>query len=63
MRIPVSQTLTLHPPGPGGFTCPGGQTLVPADVTSTNVSLTDTTNNVAATIPGTFSTVFVTFCK
>lgn len=59
----ISQTLTLHPPGPGDFTCPGGQTLVLADVTYTNVSLTDTTNNVAATIPGTFGKVFVTFRK
>ncbi|MEU2631579.1 MULTISPECIES: hypothetical protein [Kitasatospora] len=59
----VSQTLTLHPPGPGGFTCPGGQTLVLADVTYTNVSLGDTTNGVAAAIPGTFSKVFVTFRK
>ncbi|WP_431676699.1 hypothetical protein [Kitasatospora sp. KL5] len=57
----ISQTLTLHPPGPGDFTCPGNQTLVLADVTYTNVSINDTTNTVSAAIPGTFTKVFFTF--
>lgn len=52
-----------HPPGPGDFTCPGGQTLVPADVTHTGVSLGDTTDGVAAAIPCTFSKVFAAFRK
>jgi len=55
----ISQSLTLNPPGPGDFTCPPGQRRVLADVSYTNVAITDTTNNVTESIPGTFSRVFL----
>lgn len=51
----ISASLTVSPPSAGSFSCPGGQTLRVASVTYINVSLTDTTNNVSADIPGTFS--------
>jgi hypothetical protein len=47
------------PPGPGSFACPGGQTLVLADVSYTAV-LTDT-NGVSKDLAA--SAVFVTFRK
>lgn len=43
----VTASLTANPPGPGSFSCPPGQTLKIADVTYTNITLTDTTNNVS----------------
>jgi hypothetical protein len=52
----VTASLTLMPPGPGGFTCPNGQSREIAQVTYTNVSITDTTNGVTESIPGTFAT-------
>ncbi len=57
----VNSSLTVAPPGPGAFSCPSGQSLVLASVSYTNVSLTDTTNNVSAAIPGTFSKTFFSF--
>ena len=50
----VTASLTVQPVGPGSFTCPPGQSLEIAQVTYTNVVLTDTTNNVTATLGGTF---------
>jgi hypothetical protein len=44
---------------PNGFTCVPGQSVVLADVSYTNVVITDTTNNVSYNIPGTFKLVFV----
>jgi hypothetical protein len=44
----ISQSLTLMPPDQGAFSCPAGQTLYLQSVTYTNVSLTDTTNVIAA---------------
>jgi hypothetical protein len=52
----VTASLTLSPPSSGSFTCPKGQSLEIAQVTYTNVSITDTTNNVSEPIPGTFDT-------
>jgi hypothetical protein len=52
----ISQTLTISPPGPGSFSCPSGQSLELAQVSYTNVSITDTTNDVTESIPGTFTT-------
>jgi hypothetical protein len=52
----VTASLTLSPPGPGGFTCPSGQSREIAQVTYTNVAITDTTNNVTEPIAGTFDT-------
>ncbi len=52
----VTASLTLSPPGPGGFSCPPGQSLEIAVVTYTNVSITDTTNGITEPVEGTFST-------
>jgi hypothetical protein len=52
----VTASLTLNPPGPGGFSCPPGQSLEIAIVTYTNVAITDTTNGITEPIEGTFST-------
>jgi hypothetical protein len=52
----VTASLTLTPPGPGNFSCPPGQSRQIAQVTYTNVAITDTTNNVTEPIPGTFDT-------
>jgi hypothetical protein len=40
-------TVSVPPPGPGDFTCPGNQTLTLVQVTYTNATLTDVTNGVA----------------
>jgi hypothetical protein len=55
----ISQTLTLHPPSAGDFSCPNGQKLVLAFVSYNNVAITDTTNDVTEPIAGTFSRCFV----
>jgi len=47
----VRGSVSAGPPGPGTFSCPGGQRLVLADVTYTNVVLTDTTNGVSTSAP------------
>lgn len=52
----VTASLTVQPPGPGSFSCPSGQRLETAQVTYTNVVITDTTNNVSEPVPGTFDT-------
>jgi hypothetical protein len=52
----VTASLTLNPPGAGGFSCPPGQDLEVAQVIYTNVQISDTTNNVTEPIPGTFDT-------
>jgi hypothetical protein len=50
----VTASLTLNPPGTGGFACPPGQSLEIAQVSYLNVTITDTTNNVSKSI-GDFS--------
>jgi hypothetical protein len=52
----VTASLTLNAPSAGDFTCPPGQTLRLAEVTYTNVTLTDTTNDVTIEVEGTFTT-------
>lgn len=53
----INQSLTLTPPAPPStFSCPKGQKQETAEVTYTNVTITDTTNNITEPIPGTFST-------
>ena len=52
----VSASLTITPPSAGSFSCPSGQSLELAQVSYTNVSITDTTNGVTQSIPGTFTT-------
>jgi hypothetical protein len=51
----VTASLTLSPP-PSDITCPPGQSLEVAEVLYTNVSITDTTNEIPEDIPGTFDT-------
>ena len=49
----INEDLTIEPP-PSDISCPPGQSLQLAQVTYTNVAITDTTNNVSESIPGTF---------
>jgi hypothetical protein len=51
----VTASLTLNPP-PSDISCPSGQSLQTALVTYTNVEITDTTNGITESIPGTFDT-------
>jgi hypothetical protein len=44
----VKASLSVGPLGAGSFACPSGQTLVLARVSYSNITLTDTTNNVVA---------------
>jgi hypothetical protein len=46
----VTESLTAGPPGPGSFSCPPGQSREIAQVSYTNIVLTDTRNNVAITV-------------
>jgi hypothetical protein len=60
----ISQTLSFTPPDPNTvLSCPGNQVAVLADITYTNLTLTDSTNNVAATLSATSlgPAVFFTF--
>jgi hypothetical protein len=50
----VTASLTVQPP-PSNISCPNGQRLELAPASYTNVTLTDTTNNIIAPIPGTFA--------
>lgn len=52
----ISASLTLNPPSAGSFSCPNGQKLEIAQVSYTNVAITDNTNGITEPIPGTFST-------
>jgi len=47
----VAGNISAGPPGPGSFSCPGGQRLVLADVTYTDIVLTDDTNDVSTSVP------------
>lgn len=49
----VTASLTIDPP-PSDISCPPGQSLQLAQVSYTNVSITDTTNGVTESIAGTF---------
>jgi len=46
----VTASLTLTPPDAGDFHCPPGQKMVLAQVTYTNITLTDTTDNVTTSV-------------
>ena len=54
----VVASLTAGPISAGDFSCPGGQRLVLASVSYTNIVLTDTTNNVSTTVPNVSRTFF-----
>lgn len=51
----ITASLTVNPP-PSDISCPPGQRLRLASASYTNVSITDTTNNITEPVPGTFST-------
>lgn len=57
----VSNSLSVSPLGPGFFSCQKGHRLVLAKGSYTNVTLKDSTNNVTANIPGTFTKIFFSF--
>jgi hypothetical protein len=58
----ISQSLTVTPPGPGNFSCPGGQTLLLGTVSYSNVGIADNTDNVSEVVgTGTFSVVVNNF--
>jgi hypothetical protein len=54
----IQASLTAGPPSAGSFTCPGGQRLVLAAVSYTNIELCDTTNNVCTSLPDRSRTFF-----
>ena len=54
----VRESLTAGPPSPGDFSCPGGQRMVLADVSYTNIVLTDTTNGVSISVADASRTFF-----
>jgi hypothetical protein len=54
----VRASLTIDTLSAGSFSCPAGQTLVLADVSYTNVTLTDTTNDVTVALADVTRTFF-----
>jgi hypothetical protein len=54
----VRGSISVGPISADGFSCRGGQTLVLASVSYTNIVLTDTTNNVSTSVGGTSRTFF-----
>jgi hypothetical protein len=54
----VVESITSDAPSAGSFSCPGGQRLVLADVSYTNLELTDTTNNVSTSVADASRTFF-----
>ena len=54
----VQASLAAGPISAGDFSCPGGQRLVLASVSYTNIVLTDTTNNTSTTVPDASRTFF-----
>jgi len=54
----ISGAIAVAPLGPGGFSCPPGQIVELVEVSYTNVVITDTTNGVSYSLPGTFSRTF-----
>ena len=54
----VTASLATGPISAGDFSCPGGQRLVLASVSYTNIVLTDTTNGASTTVPDASRTFF-----
>jgi hypothetical protein len=54
----VTESLSAGPISAGSFSCPGGQRLVLASVSYTNILLTDTTNGVSTSVPNVSRTFF-----
>lgn len=53
----ITASLTIPPP-PSPLTCPNGQRLVLACVTYSDITLTDTTNGISASVQGSVSRTF-----
>jgi hypothetical protein len=51
----ITGSISVAPPGPGSFTCPGGQSLFLVEVTYTNVTLSDITSGVLGASAATLS--------
>jgi hypothetical protein len=51
----ITASLTLTPPGTGQLECPDDMVVTLLQVTYTDVSVTDTTNDVTANVAGTFT--------
>jgi hypothetical protein len=47
----ITDSVTVHPPSAGDFTCPPGQKLTLTSVEYTNVVLRDSTNNIEESLP------------
>jgi len=47
----ITASLSVSPPGPGSFSCPGGQSLELAQVSYSSVFLIDLTNGVQVQLP------------
>ena len=54
----IVASLTAGHPSAGAFSCPGGQRLVFADVSYTNIVLTDTTNDSSTDVADASRTFF-----
>lgn len=54
----IRESIVLHPPGPGSFSCPQGQRLVLASIRYVDDPITDLTNGISEPIPGDFSRTF-----
>ena len=54
----VQASLSAGPISAGAFSCPGGQRLVLASVSYTNIVLTDTTNGTSVSVSGVSRTFF-----
>jgi hypothetical protein len=54
----VTGSLSAGPPSAGSFSCPGGQTLVLASVSYTNIVVSDTTNGVSENLGSISRTYF-----
>jgi hypothetical protein len=54
----VTASLSAGPISAGDFSCPGGQRLVLASVSYTNIVLTDTTNGASTSVPDASRTFF-----
>ena len=54
----VSNSLVLHPPGPGSFSCPSGQRLILASITYVDDPIYDLTNGVTEAIIGPYVRTF-----
>jgi len=55
----IVASLSAGPPSAGDFSCPSGQALVLAQVSYTNIVLTDTTNGVSTPVPDDARVFFV----